>query len=346
MLRLACCFIGVFFLSGCSEPLASLSEDYLQRISRVTGESLYDARDSTELGQPDSSLFSRLPLVASSVTLLDFLKLQSCSLAQTLGYKNSQLGKVASPSQQMHLERDILIHLPDCITQIKDAQPELADTLQQALQLKQQQRMKVWWNAWFSDVEWQHYRSGSGQTIEQGGDEPGHLSAGLVALDYAIEQGHGWQQQNYAYDSQRMELELQQLLLAESLGRWRNSLNKLTAMLNQAAQLLEQTQARQTLCRQGVEQREATYLKNVFQQKYVAVIQPYLARVYRFGNELMPRLQRLQELTPEQPDYSNWLTNLVEQKQDFELANKRHVKAWQSWLAECGAMPDRTNGNP
>lgn len=344
MLRLACCFMVVFFLSGCSEPLASLSEDYLQRISRVTGESLPDISDGAELEQPDSALFSRLPLVASSVTLLDFLKLQSCSLAQALGYKNSQLGKVASPSQQMHLERDILIHLPGCITQIQDAQSELAETLEQALQLKQQQRMTVWWNAWFSDVEWQHYRSGSGQTIEQGGDEPGHLSAGLVALDYAIEQGRGWQQQNYAYDSQSMELELQQLLLAESLGRWRNSLNKLTTMLNRAAQLLEQTQAKQTLCRQGVEQREATYLKNVFQQKYVAEIQPYLARVYRFGNELMPRLQQLQELAPEQSGYSHWLVNLAQRKQDFEQVNKRHVKAWQHWLAECGAMPGVRNG--
>lgn len=80
--------------------------------------------------------------------------------------------------------------------------------------------------------------------------------------------------------------------------------------------------------------------RNWQQQRYIAVIQPYLARVYRFGNQLMPRLITIARLQPQAGDFQQYLTGLQQLKQHFEQANQRHVRAWQALLNECGAMPD------
>ena len=332
-------------ISGCTEPLKGEADDYLARISRVTGEAIPLLDDSTVNRLPVYSVRqSRLALTSSQITLIDFLRLQSCQVAQALGHKNSQLGKVAQPGQVMHAERDILRQLPACIAALAESQPQLAAELQQAWQHKYQQRMAVWWNAWFTDEEWRQYLSGSGRSLEIGGDTPGHLQAGLTALDKALRQGQRWSDGEFDYDSHEMEQQLQQLLLAESVGRWLQSVSTLNGMLRQAAIMLQQTQQQRVLCRDGQEKKQASYLRNVFQQRYVAVIQPYLARTYRFGNEIMPRLQRIAELQPNSPQYQAWLAEVTALKQNFEQANLAHVKAWQAWLSECGAMPGQTPG--
>ena len=336
-LLISACFI----LVACSESAVDITQDYVERVSRVTGEEIPQLPQSsqTHLHYGVQVKRNAFELAATHISLIDFLKLQSCSLATTIGQKNSQLGKVAAASQQMHLERDFLLYGPQCITQLQSSDPELAQQLEQALLLKQQQAMKVWWNAWFSSAEWQAYISGSGEAIEHGEETPGHLNAGIAALDFSLRQGQAWSRQQFSYDSGVMELQLQQLFLAESISRWRNSLRWLSQGLSQSAAMLELTQQKKRLCRGGVEKKQAAYLRNVFNRIYVARIQPYLGRVYRFGNELMPRLQQVMELQPQADQFRHWLEQLQWEKQRFEQLNLRHVKAWQQWLAECGQSP-------
>lgn len=340
-------------LAACSPSPDEIAQDYLERIARVTAENLPDDPSFLNNPPPLTQVKQQSYLIESGkVSLLDFLKLQSCELAQSLGYKNSQLGKLAPASQKMHLERDFLLLAPACIEALQSSNPELVQLLSQALQQKRQQALKIWWNAWFAAAEWQSYISGSREPLEQGGASPGHLRPGLVALDYAIDQGLNWQQQNYAYFDSDMEQQLQQLHLAESLSRWRNSLRIMTPSLYRAALMLEQSQQKKSLCSNGVEKKQAEYLRNVFNQFYVAQLQPYLGRIYKFGNELWPRLNAVKSLatnlSPEQsphPQFLLWFDSLQLEKQQFEQMNLRHVKAWQNWLAECGQSPGRASSD-
>ena len=338
-------------LAACSPSPDEIAQDYLERIARVTAENLPDDPSFINNPPPLTQVKQQSYLIESGkVSLLDFLKLQSCELAQSLGYKNSQLGKLAPASQKMHLERDFLLQAPACIKALQSSNPELVQLLSQALQQKRQQALKIWWNAWFAAAEWQSYISGSRESLEQGGASPGHLRPGLVALDYAIDQGLNWQQQNYAYSDSDMEQQLQQLHLAESLSRWRNSLRVMTLSLYRVASMLEQSQQKKTLCSDGVEKKQAEYLRNVFNQFYVAQIQPYLGRIYNFGNELWPRLNAVKSLAKElnseqtaHPLFLLWYESLKLEKQQFEQMNLRHVKAWQTLLEECGQSPGRND---
>lgn len=287
-----------------------------------------------------------LPLQQSDIGLLEFLRLNVCPLGMTIGQKNSTLGKVAPPSQRLHMERDFLLLAPACIEQLRTARPELSQTLQQALKLKQQQRMQEWWNAWLTAKEWQQFISIAARPLEMGGDEPAHISRSLQALDYAIAQGQRWQQQDYHYRSSEMEFHQQQLMLGESLGKWLHAQALQTDVLNRVAQVLEQRFAQKPLCITGQKTDKANILFTVFQKFYLTQVQPYMSRSDQLGQQLLQNLNTLQQLLQQQgieapSTYRDWLAELERRQQAFTLASQRHVRAWRNTLSECGFLPSK-----
>lgn len=324
-------------LAGCSKTPTDQLEDYLIRISRVLDVDLPD-NSFTPISRYSVSK-NKLPQRKQSIGLLEYLRISQCQLGQVVGYKNSQLGKVAAPSQRLHFERDMLIHAQSCIESLQDQQSELAKKLEKIIAIKQQQRMHTWWNAWSTGKEWQQFGALSADAIEISGPYPAHLSLSLQALDYALSQGHNWLEKRYEYQSGDMVKHLQQLLLGESLGRWRKSMIISTQTLERAADMLVQRLADMSLCPHGVSTPKAEILHNVFLKIYVGRVQPYLSRTDQFGDELLNRLNEMAELAPAPRAHFDWISGLEQQQRAFDKANMRHVKAWQNTLEECGLMP-------
>jgi len=338
--------------AGCSSDSASKLNEYPERIAR-TLDRPHSPETATAAAVPErpQARDLRFEITSSSLDLLDFLSLNQCRLGQAVAKGNSALGKVAAPSQVMHQQRDFLLWAPACIEQLAAEEPDLSQVLADALQQKQQQRMKLWWNGWFAGEEWQALAARSARlldwssTPEDSATSDAHMSLTLAALDYALAQGAAWQQQQYGYDESLMEHHLQQLLLGESIGRWARSQYELTRRLNQVSDMLLWRQLEKPLCPAGSKTPTAEILQNVLHKFYLVGLQPYMSRNDRFGGELMQRLLALQELMVDYRAehqlvvYQSWLKQLQQNRDEFQQASQRHVRLMSETLQSCGMMP-------
>lgn len=327
---------GWLCITGCDQSPESKLDDYSIRVARVL--------EQTIVPVPSVSLWlqrarqNRLPLAQYDINLLDFLKLSQCQLSRTVGQHNSALGRLASPSQLMHFNRDFLRHAPPCIEHLKVDNPKLSDTIQQAYRSKKNQRMAIWWNAWTGFEEWQEFSTRTAQPLAFNQPSP-ELAIGLAALDYALNQAKQWQQFNWNYDTQTMEQALQQLRFSQSLGRWLKSMVLLERALAQTTTALTQRLNERPLCSKTPDSRQASILFNVFKNIYAVKIQPYISKVHRYGREITPRLHAMSQFVIPPDGFLLWLQQVEQLRSRFENAHLRHVEAWQATLKYCNLMP-------
>lgn len=332
-----------FAIISCTPSPSEETYDYLERLSRTLEVSIPPPPEVQLPERPDNASIVQT-IDNSSITLVDYLKITGCRISHTLGYKNSQLGKVAAPSQIMHIERDLLIHLPECIRTLSGSQPELSLKLDKAYKLKEEARMKIWWNAWITSKEWQALTSSASLPLDmphQKHSHNEHLSLSVQALRYAINQKIKWFERDYEYESSDMELHLQQLSLGESVGRWQRAIQLLIKTLTQATDMLNLKYREQPLCSTGGHHLKTDILNNVFNKIYAGEIQPYLSLTDRFGDQILPLLEdlRTEPASPTPPGYLIWLSDLQKLQKDLDQANLNHVEAWKRTLKECGMLP-------
>lgn len=333
-------FTLLLLLTGCGRTPADHLTDYRQRVARVLEAELPDVRAQPLRVARLAVAHNALPLPQADISLLDLLRLDQCRIGQAVAQKNSTLGKVAAASQRLSQELIILRDGPACVAQLQDKDPELAAELAAAWQAKQQARLNYWWNAWLSGQEWQHFVASAARPLDWDDAAPAHISLSLTALDYALQQGQQMAAGDY-HPAPEMELQLQQLLLGETLGRWLASQYLLTATLNEVAALLEQRLQQRPLCPAGRPTPQAQILNNVFYKIYAGRVQPYLSLTDRLGKRLLPRIRRMAALPTDGPPaaFRQWLAQVEQAQQQFKVANQRHVQAWQAVLRQCGLMP-------
>ncbi len=335
-------------LSGCSTGEQAALDDYLERLGRALQVELPES-DGEELPAALTDLPGRRQLSVSepelSINLLDFLSLSSCELGRVLGANNSSLGKLAAPSQRLHLQRDLMLSAPECIDVLDDSDPELADKLRRLLQQKYDARMTYWWNAWFSSEEWQAFLSQSEGLLPAGDRSPQDGATTLAAtqaLDYLVQQGRQWQSGDWQYDSGVMEAHQQQMLATAAIGRWRLTNRALMKASIRGAWLLEQRLGERPLCPAGRLTPQARILQNVFQKFYAGVFQPYLSKTDRFGAGLIDYLNAISLLAPISvvDDWQRDVVATLESERAAMLqAHRGHVTKWQDILAQCAMMP-------
>ncbi len=335
----------VALISGCSSVDDQLA-DYQARLSRVLEEQTAPQSVTRVPRRPVQH--NRLPLPQADINLLELLRLDQCRIGLTVAQKNSSLGRMALPSQQLRLELELLTHGPACVTALEAAgDAALAAKLASALAQKQAARLHYWWNAWPGSDEWQQF-SGSHAPLDWDVQEPAALESTLLALDFALVQAGQLERDELAaalQGSDRLETHLQQLGQGKLLGHWLSSAYVLIPALHQSAALLEQRLQRGGLCPAGKPTASAKILQNVFVKFYVGQVQPYLAVTDRIGRELLPRLEELALFRPEAPaGFYDWLAELQRIRTELAQANQRHVKAWQAQLRQCGMMPGQQSG--
>lgn len=336
---LTLCVSVATWVSGCSPatPADGLA-DYHQRVARV----LELPELTPQLGPlppPPQRRELYLPETSLRISLLDFLRLSGCALSESVGRRNSALGKLAPPSQRMHMSREILLDGPDCVSHLQAQRPQLAQELQALLDIKRKERMHIWWNAWITSDEWAHFTSTAALPLSMGEPPPAAISAGIRALSFIQKQGEQWQQQHWQYDSDAMEFQQRQLTLSQLVGAWRHSQQLVTAYSHATAELLEHRLEARPLCPAGKPSARARILHNVFFKYYAAVFQRYMSRTERLGAELLPQLQTLQTLVPTPPGYRAWVKQLELERRALLNAHSRHVEAWQATLSACDLMP-------
>ena len=325
-------------LMACSDPAEQILTEYPTRLERVL-EVSSDLEDSGQMAvQHLATRPSRRELLftleQADINLLDFLKLSQCQLRQVLGEKNSVLGKLAQGSQYMHLERDFLIHAPACLRTLEDR--SLAADLERAVQMKRNQRMKVWWNAWVASEEFQNLASVSVYPLAP--ETEAHSQHTLQAFQYALRQGRQWLASDFDYRTSDAEHHLRQWSLGESLGRWQVTQARLTDVLEASSRMVQTRQRDKPLCPAGRKTRKADIVRNVLERFYVGEMQPYMSQSDRFGATLLEHLvdmgTQLEDPLPE--EWTLWLEQLQQSRERFQAASRTHVHVMSRLFDSCG----------
>ena len=120
-------------LLSCAEtgPEGALA-DYVARLQRTLDTTAED-REPIALPAPPGSRDLLLDLQPGNLGALDFLALRGCAVQANIGRRNSSLGRMAPPSQQLLLDLEYLRQAPACIDSLAErGEQALADNLANA----------------------------------------------------------------------------------------------------------------------------------------------------------------------------------------------------------------------
>ncbi len=275
------------------------------------------------------------------IGMFDFLRLGECELQHLIGYRNSSLGKVMLPSQQLIYEHRFVREARRCMDSFDGSSfvPSSMKWLEQVLPSKQQELPKVFWNATFGSSDFEDFfslSSGPFSLVEE------RSAAGDVAdsLRHLIQFGDRLGSSELEIDGTCLEKHFQMLRSRRYGGRLLQSLWMTTVHLEAVSSAIE------TKLRGGLscEAPEARALYEVFQSHYAGRLQAYVARLHRDGRDTVNLWNRLagplksympetfgayyfMQLSDENPD-GVWL--------GFEKAIDGHNRSWQEFFDACG----------
>ncbi|MEP1470970.1 MAG: DUF3080 family protein [Halieaceae bacterium] len=307
--------------------------DYVARLQR-TLETSAMAHTPSQIIPPPRSTELQLPVAPGKLDALDFLALRGCALQVTVGKRNSNLGRMAAPSQQLLLDLEYLRLAPDCIANlIQRDESSLAQTLQDSFQLKRDQLPIRIFNATLGGPEYRQLwrASRSPRTYPQQTS-----SVVTSALQQITSLSERWLAGQYAADNQAFEIALGEVAGGDG-GELLRALALQQHWLARANSVVEQRTEGGPLCQPGRTSTEAEVLQTVIQKFFIGKIQPWSASLARRHHELIPPISSLEtSLASTLPDtYGEWQQQRNRQLEVTMSAPKDHVKALQTLLAPC-----------
>lgn len=329
-LTLALCL----WFTGCGgqQPEAALAR-YLERLERTLDQPA-PAVTLPDLPRLPPRGELRLDLEGGNLGTLDFLALSGCELQITIGKRNSSLGLMASPSQRLLLELEFLRLAPACIAHMRNKErAELAELLQGAVELKQQQLPALIFNATLGGPEYRKLW----QPPQNLDDYPAQTSSvPLTALAEINASVRRWLAGDYSASNIEFEIQLSEVAKADG-GALLQALALQAGWLEAGNGLLRARRQRGPLCAGPIRPAAATVLPNVIGKFFVGEVQPWSAALGRRQHELLPLVAALESgLESALPlAYRQWQDLRDRQLQEWTGAPRRHVEALQAVLAPC-----------
>ncbi len=336
-------------LTGCN-PFAQADttlDEYVQRLARVL-DSDAQLTPVSAVGRLPPRRQRYLPLPTIDMDMLDFLSLYGCQLQYVVGERNSSMGRVMQPLNQLRYELRFINTARDCLPEIK--RKTLAANLNSAISEKIDALPVAIWNAVWATVEVESLltlskgpvtkEAGEGQRIEdqgaalatQFGELDRAVSAILagdfsVSLDFAGNIHQSWQSTHLPG----------QLLVSAQL---------LAIRLNDATAILDTRLGDRPLCFKGKPNSQSTIARNVLMTVYATEVQPYMAQIRRLRDALIPPLgalaNNLDAVAPH--SFRQWQNQYLTVKEGIwaalDNATLQHTQRWQKLLQQCGSEPE------
>lgn len=278
--------------------------------------------------------------------LIDVLAFRHCELLPLIAQRNSSLGKVAAPSQQMIYAIKFFAAVRDCKQQLsRQINPsneilELQVTLDHLFSIKDKTLDAEVWNGLFGSEEFAINGSVGEQPLPL--RDNGSVARSLQALKQLhqitllLQPPRLWV---LPKQLDRIEDDYEALYKNRSGGQIIKSVQLLEGQLLRTSLLIEERLASKPFCREGLHNSDVDILMNIFNRYYVAKVQPWLSYVHKSGEGwfgIQNELINLLPATTAMRDYQEQINQLWE---SFAEARARHTKAWQTLLTQCNKMP-------
>lgn len=322
--RLACAAMALLSACHASGPDDSF-RNYLERLGRTLSVEV-PARNNTLLPRLPRPAQLQLKIPGGSLDALDFLAVRGCALQVTIGKRNSSLGRMARPSQRLLLELEYLQLAPECIAdQREQGRETLADTLQQAWNMKREHLPALIFNATLGSDE---YRS-LWHIPASAGNYPAQTSSAVIASLHAINK-HAirWLGGDYQADNRAFEILLSEVMAGDG-GALLQALAQQAEWLEASNAMLRQRMAKGPLCTPTTRPAAADILPNVIRRYFVGETQPRTAALGRRYHELLPPLTALEELLAARlpANYRAWQEQRNAGLEQWIDAPRQHVAA-------------------
>lgn len=332
--------IALLFIGGCGQDDASdLLDDYLTRVNNATGTPVIDPGPfPTALVPYPRPRDLRLEQQDLRIGLLDLVSLEKCGLAELVAARNSGLGKVMTPSQQLLYEHRFLGLARACVdTLATRPDAELQALLKEVVAVKERDITRAFWNATMAGPEFAVLFSlattplplvdGDGTAVEE-------------ALSYFVELRPRLGDAALALDSEKFEGHFYALQKRRYGGQLLRAMEALTHSLDGAAAALEKRLALKIVCFDGRPTPDARVMHAVFAKFYAGRIQPYLASVHHQSRTYLTLVDHLGGNSPAAfrayRDAQLGLDNPQGTYSQFTRAIQRHTRAWQRLFDQCG----------
>ncbi|TFH91755.1 DUF3080 domain-containing protein [Vibrio ouci] len=319
-IRLFTTSIAVILLVGCdSHSPATLFTTYLDRVASVQDAPVLEDSEPNQTLPRKRDLSVDIPAI--SLGLLDSYQLRQCGLFQLIAERNSVLGKVADQFSNYDYQHALLLGLTQCI-----ASHEISDELKQTLQqIEQQKRLHLpmhQWNLLYASDAMQSQLSGTEWLQEGIGAQVKQVKNALSSVANTFENTES------TAELTRVQETLEKTPI---VGNLNYSLVQATWHLVTITEQLYRYDSR-IICGPQRDTTKYRYLNNVFEQRYIGTIQPYLASLDSYYQQL----SHLLPLFASKPELHDYVYPLESNHQAFRAAIKQHVGYWQQLFKRCG----------
>lgn len=312
-------------LTGCfDDSPQNYFDDYQTKIANVQ-----DADEIQEDWELESlprkrELFIEVPSL--SIGLIDSYQLRQCGLFNLIAERNSVLGKVADEFRNYDYQVALLEGVGQCLSN-NELESEIVELLREIEQQKLAQFPLHQWNLIYASEAMQSQMRGSQWLRADIGDQVRQTSDALEHINQAL---------NIPLVSGKTTEVQEGLEKSSTLGDLYYSLSRASAELDTITQQLTTFDAN-IICGKQRDTTKFRYLNNVFEQQYIDKVQPYMAQLDGYYQQLAPQLVMFDA----QPELHSYYFPIKDAHQAFRSSTRRHVDYWQQLFKRCGRKVGR-----
>ncbi len=339
-LKTAITLFSLCFVAACFNDPASPAKTYSLRLSNVLAVDGPSLIWSMPTFPQQREL--RTEQTQSLISIREFLGLRQCKLHVIIAQRNSQIGKVASPSQRLKFDLEILSHGPKCLDKIDN--PTLRKKLSNFLAVKRKRIPHTLWYALLAQSEYKALWSQkshkdiypefvSNATITNDLRRLNEFSSRVLSGSF-----------NYSTEEfNDIERTLGRLRLGDA-GQLMSELSELHHYLEHANQAIRQRLERK-LCPTPRPNEQARYLNNVVLKFFIKRVQAQAVLLKRRYEQLLPSILELEsQLMPySTAAFQEWSNDRNDHISRGLSATFSHSKQLQRLFEQCGLRPGKSD---
>jgi hypothetical protein len=315
----------IILLTGCfDESPTNYFDDYQTKIVRVQdADALEDNREFQSLPRK-RELFIEVPSL--SIGFIDSYQLRQCGLFNLIAERNSVLGKVADEFRNYDYQVALIEGIGRCLSG-NELEPDIVELLKEIEQQKLAQFPLHQWNLIYASDAMQSQMRGNQWLRADIGEQVRQTSEALKYLNQVLDKP--------LISGKATEVQ-EGLEKSSTLGNLYYSLSRATVELDIITHQLTTFDAN-IICGKQRDTTKFRYLNNVFEQQYIGKVQPYMAQLDSYYQQLAPQLVMFNA----QPGLHRYYFPIQDAHQAFRTSTRRHVDYWQRLFKRCGRKVGR-----